>query len=112
MKITTIVFDFGNVLGHFSHAKATERLAKHTHLTPAQIKAAYVGTELEDEYEAGRLTTEQFRQRVRELCHLCCDDMEFDDAVADIFTANESVCSLIPFLKRNHRLLLLSNTND
>lgn len=112
MKITTIVFDFGNVLGFFSHRRATEALARHTHLRPDEIAAAYVGTDLEDEYEAGRLTTAEFRRRVCELCHLRCADDLFDRAVQDIFWENEAVCALIPRLKPRYRLLLLSNTNE
>jgi putative hydrolase of the HAD superfamily len=112
MKITTVVFDFGNVLGFFSHQKAAEALARYTHLSPAQIKASYVATKLEDEYEAGRISTEDFRQQVTAACALRCTADEFDRAVGDMFTSNEEVCRLVPRLKPAYRLVLLSNTNE
>jgi len=99
MSITTVVFDFGNVLGFFSHKKAAEQLSAYTHLTPEQIKTAYVNTDLEDEFEAGRISSDEFRQQVRQLCHLQCTDAEFDLAVADMFWPNPEACELVPILK-------------
>lgn len=111
MSISTIVFDFGNVLGFFSHQKAAEQLSAYTHLSPEQIAAAYVDTDLEDDFEAGRITAAQFRDEVRRLCELRCTDEEFDRAVGDMFWVNEETCTLVPLLKARHRLVLLSNTN-
>jgi putative hydrolase of the HAD superfamily len=111
MSITTIVFDFGNVIGYFDHGRAARRLSAYTHLPPEAIVAAYVGTDFEDEFEEGRLSAAEFRDRLRKLCHLRCTDEEFDDAVSDIFWPNDDACALIPHLKRNHKVLLLSNTN-
>src|SRR5262245_31789370 len=112
MNITTVVFDFGNVLGFFSHQKAAEALARYTHLSPDEIRASYVATELEDEYEAGRISTEEFRRQVTAACALRCTPEQFDRAVADMFTPNADVCRLVPRLKPAQRLVLLSNTNE
>ena len=111
MSITTVVFDFGNVLGFFSNRKAAEQLSAFTHLAPEQIAAAYVGTDMEDEFEAGRISAAEFRRQLRELCHLRCSDRELDLAIADMFWENQEVCALVPLLKVRYRLLLLSNTN-
>jgi putative hydrolase of the HAD superfamily len=110
MSITTIVFDFGNVLGLFSHRKAAEQLAVYGG-TPEAIQAFFFTGNLEDTFELGRMAADAYTNLVRDACRLSCTDEQFRAAFADMFTPNESVCALVPYLKRRYRLFLLSNTN-
>ena len=113
MSITTIVFDFGNVLGFFSHRRAAEQLAVYSPFSAEDILNHYLlDPKLEDEFESGRMSLATFRGLVRQRCHVTCSDEQLDLAIADMFTPNEEVCSLIPQLKPRHRLVLLSNTNE
>lgn len=112
MSVTTIVFDFGNVLGFFSHHRAAAQLAAYTDVSAESIQAYLFGGQLEEDYESGAMTTAVFRGLVRETFHLSCDDAAFDTAYADMFTANRDVCPLPALLKPRYRLLLLSNTNE
>jgi glucose-1-phosphatase len=112
MKITTIVFDFGNVLGLFSHRKAAEQLAAYSTDSPEFIQAYLFGGKLEDDYESARISTRALMGLVRETCHLRCTDAQFAKAFGDMFTRNEPVCALVSRLRPRYRLLLLSNTND
>jgi putative hydrolase of the HAD superfamily len=112
MSIRAIVFDFGNVVAFFSHRRAAEQLAAYTDLPAEAIFASVFGGQLEDDYEAGRITTAEFMGLVRETCRLHCTDAQFAAAYADIFTANPDTCALIPRLKSRYRLLLLSNTSE
>lgn len=107
----TIVFDFGNVVGFFDHFKTLQRLQQFT-TTPAQVMYASIfNGELEDEFESGRISEEQFLTRFIDLCKLTCGAEQLGPMVADIFTPNPEVCELIPLLKPRYRLLLGSNTN-
>ncbi len=108
----TIVFDFGNVVGYFDHRRTLERLALYTDLTAAEMEAAVYGTPLEDAYEAGQISTEDFLAEVVRRWRLRCDQGTLAAAWADIFQPNPEVCSLVPLLKPRYRLLLGSNTND
>jgi putative hydrolase of the HAD superfamily len=112
MSITTIVFDFGNVLGLFDHGVVIERLARYADLPPGVIRERLFTDELEDAYESGRISTPELIAYARELCGFRCTDAEIETAFADMFTPNEEVCRLVPALKTRHRLFLLSNTND
>jgi putative hydrolase of the HAD superfamily len=112
MSITTVVFDFGNVLGFFSHRKSAEQVAAYTGMAPEAVQAYLYGGQLEKDYESGRLSTPVFFGMVRETCRLTCDDEQFATAFADMFTPNPEVCTLVPLLKPRYRLVLLSNTND
>jgi putative hydrolase of the HAD superfamily len=112
MGITTVVFDFGNVLGFFSHRKSAEQVAAYTDMAPEAVQAYLYGGKLEEDYESGRLSTPVFTGMARETCRLRCGDEQFALAFADMFTPNHEVCALVPLLKPRYRLVLLSNTND
>jgi putative hydrolase of the HAD superfamily len=108
----TIIFDFGNVVGFFDHGKTLRRLAPHTELSAEEMFARVYGTTLEDVVEKGLISTPEFLGRLRDLWRLRCDSDFLARAVADIFTPNPEVCSLIPLLTPRYRVLLGSNTND
>jgi glucose-1-phosphatase len=110
--ISTIVFDFGNVIGFFDYRLTTDRLARHCDLSPDVIQQRIYGGALEDAYESGRMTSVEFLRTVREVCGLRCTDEELQAAYMDMFYPNKSVCSLIPLLGRKYRLLLGSNTTE
>jgi glucose-1-phosphatase len=112
MSVSTVVFDFGNVLGFFSHQKAARQLAAYTDAAPEAIQAYVFGGQMEDDLETGSLTPEVFRGMVRETWGLTCDDAQFDTAFGDMFTPNPDVCALPALLKPRYRVVLLSNTND
>lgn len=112
MSITTLVFDFGNVLGFFSHRKAAEQLAVHSPLSVDDILYHYLDSDVEDDFESGRMSLAEFRALVRERCRVRCSDAELDLAIADMFTPNDEVCALVSELKPRYRLVLLSNTNE
>jgi putative hydrolase of the HAD superfamily len=112
MSITTIVFDFGNVLGFFSHLKAAEQLAAYSPLSVDDILDRYLDTDLEDDFESGRMSLREFRSLVRQRCRVICSDEQLDLAIADMFTPNDEVCALVPALRTRYRLVLLSNTNE
>lgn len=111
-KITTIIFDFGNVVGHFDYRPTFEKILPHTNLTETQILAGIALSDLEDEYETGRITSEEFVQRMFEIGQLRCEPEVLKSAWCEIFWPNADLCRLIPRLKSRYRLLLGSNTNE
>src|SRR2546425_11669577 len=110
--IKAIVFDFGQVVGLFDHRVTTNRLVSYATLSADELHGRLFGTALEDDYESGRLTTEQFLHAVRESCRLSCSQAFLATAWADIFLPNPEVGALITRLKPHYRLLLASNTNE
>ena len=112
MSITTIVFDFGNVLGFFSHRKSAEQVAAYSSISTESIQSYLYGGRLEEDYECGRVSTAVYTQMARETCRLQCTDEQFATAYSDMFWPNPEACALVPLLKEGYRLFLLSNTND
>jgi glucose-1-phosphatase len=112
MSIATIVFDFGNVVGFFSHRQAAEQLAAFGGVPADEILAYLFSGELEDDYESGRISSDAYIQLVCRTFALTCTPEEFALAYSDMFIPNDAVCSLLPRLKPRYQLLLLSNTTE
>ncbi len=111
-KIKTIIFDFGNVVSFFDHGITLRRIAPYTKLSEQEIRSAIRATNLEDDYESGRLTCEEFLKQLKVVCQLNCEEELLAQAWKDIFRPNPDICNLIPTLKeKNYRLQLGSNTN-
>ncbi len=107
----TIIFDFGNVIARFDHYRALRQLREFTSLTAEQIYPLIYDNDLEDRFEKGHLTSDQFLQHYLELGQLGCDAPTLQAAMEDIFTPIDEVCELAPRLKPRYRVLLGSNTN-
>lgn len=108
----TILFDFGNVLAHFDHRRATRKFAPQTSMSEVEVFDAIYNTALEEEFECGNLNGDEF-------VHAACAVIGYQDShsrfrqdFVDIFSANPDVMALIPKLKPNYRLVLASNTNE
>ncbi len=107
-----LVFDFGNVIGHFDHYLTLNKLARYTDMPPQAMYAAVYNGDLEDAFESGRMNAAEFLRRFRTLCRLTCAEEFLSAACADIFRPNADVCALLPALAPRYRLLLGSNTNE
>lgn len=107
-----IVFDFGNVVGYFDHRKATQRLGPYSRLAADDLHRLLFGSDLEDRYERGAITTAEFRATAMREAGLTCSEAFFDEAYRDIFWPHRELCELLPELAKRYPLLLLSNTND
>lgn len=111
MSNKVLVFDFGNVIGMFSHLKAAAQMAQHCNKNIETIRTVLFEETTENELEKGNISPEQYRKIIRDSLLINCPDQEFDHAFSDMFTANDAVCNIIPHLAKSHRLVLLSNTN-
>ena len=110
--IKTIIFDFGNVIGFFSHRLASGRLAYYAGVPAETMHRFLFGGGIEDDIDAGKISVAELLSKVREKFSLRCTDEFLELALADMFWPNREVCDLIPRLKSRHRLLLGSNTNE
>jgi putative hydrolase of the HAD superfamily len=110
--IKTIIFDFGNVIGFFSHRLSSARLAYLAGVAPEAMHAYLFGGGLEEDIDSGVISVEELLKKVRNRFQFRCSDESLELAFADMFWPNREVCELIPRLKSGYRLLLGSNTNE
>src|SRR5262245_49560209 len=110
--IRTIFIDFGNVIGFFDHHKATALLAPFTDMPEPELFRTLYGGTLEEDYEHGRITTEEYVGGGTKAARLTCSPDVFVSAFQAIFTPNAEIIDLIARLKPKYRLVLASNTTD
>ncbi len=111
--IKTLIFDLGKVIVDFDHSKIVEIAAKHCEFDVADIREQLFSSELTKEYELGKISTEQFHKRVRDLLNLQMSLDEFRHA----WNATFSLTPILPEklfdkLSNKYRLLILSDTNE
>ncbi len=111
-KYSTIVFDLGNVLLPFDHQK----WVKNYNLIQNGLGDKYFKKYLENytihrDYESGKISDEDFIKINLEWLENKISENEFCKIFSEIFTKNLNVIELLPKLKQNYKLVLLSNTN-
>lgn len=108
-----VVFDLGKVLLDFDYGHAVGRLVPLIRVDLGVVKRLLVESPLLFDYETGRLTTEQFFQRIREATGFGTDLAEFERIFGDIFTEITPMTALLPKLKAaGVRCCAFSNTNE
>lgn len=110
--IKTIYIDFGNVIGFFDHHLATRLLSRYTDMPEPELFKTLYGGRLEEDYEHGRISTEEYVREATNAARLTCTPDEFVHAFQSIFTPNPEIIDLIARLKPRYRLVLASNTTD
>jgi glucose-1-phosphatase len=110
--IRTIFIDFGNVIAFFDHHRATARLAPFTDMPEPELFRTLYGGQLEEDYEHGRISTEEYVREAIQAARLTCSPDDFVSSFQAIFTPNPEILALIPRLKPRYRLVLASNTTD
>ncbi|MFA6598585.1 MAG: HAD family phosphatase [Ignavibacteriaceae bacterium] len=110
--IKAIVFDLGNVLVPFDYSVAVNRLnAMEENLGEVFLSFYKEHYELHRSFERGDLSNGDFITLMLNALHNIIDEETFCKIYSEIFIVNEDVASLLPRLKENYSLVLLSNTN-
>ncbi len=111
-------FDLGNVLLLFDHHRACRQLAGVFSQAGADADAEVIwrllfASGLEQQYEMGRLSTEELYERLCQALAARPPMEQLLEAASDIFRPNEPVITLAEHLCRQGcRTGVLSNTND
>ncbi|MFZ4725271.1 MAG: HAD family hydrolase [Paludibacter sp.] len=112
-NITTIIFDFGGVLINLNLNQCILNFKKLGLVNFEQYLSNFGQTGFFLQFEKGQITVEEFRNEIRKLCPNPLTDVQIDEAwcsfLCDI--PNQKL-EILSELKKNFRLLLLSNTNQ
>ena len=110
--IKTLLFDMGNVLVFFSHERMCRQIGELCGRSATEVRKLLMGSDLQWEFERGRLTEEEFRASLSERVQ---HEFELDalrKAASDIFEAHDEIEPVLRGLKQNnYRLVLLSNSS-
>jgi putative hydrolase of the HAD superfamily len=112
--IKAVIFDLGNVWVDFNHRIAAEKVAHLCHKPMEEIFALFFDSGLTGLFEEGKITPDNFFQRVKEMLALKIPYAEFLPIWNDIFfltQKNRQVHALARELKNNYKLGMISNIN-
>ena len=110
---SVIVFDLGNVLLPFNYNIMLEKLDKiEKNLGQRFLKFYQDNYNIHRTFEKGELSDEEFINIMLESLNNKLDRETFCTYYSKIFIENKDVTALLPELKKDYMLVLLSNTNS
>ncbi|MGB7327520.1 MAG: HAD family phosphatase [Rubripirellula sp.] len=114
--IRFVYFDLGNILLSFDIGIAYANLAKLFGVSDTEAKAAVYDSGLEDRFEHGEFTPDEFAAMVCKAIGVTGNPPEADDvldAISDMFTPIASMTGIMDRVKKSGRGVgILSNTCD
>lgn len=113
-KAEAVIFDLGNVLLDFDHSIAAQKISRSTNTTTQEIYDLFFDSELTAKFEEGRISPQEFYEKVKEELNLDLDYNRFVSIWNDIFffsEKNSAVHNIAKSLKKNYKLALISNIN-
>jgi glucose-1-phosphatase len=112
-KYSVIVFDLGNVLLPFDYNILIGKLNEIENNLGENFMEYYENNyNLHRSFEKGEISEEDFIERMLKVLGNRIDKEKFCNYFSEIFKVNEDVISLLPKLKKNYTIVLLSNTNS
>ncbi len=112
-KYSVLVFDLGNVLLPFNYNIMLDKLDKiEQNLGQRFLKFYQDNYNIHRSFEKGELSEEEFINIMLESLGNKLDRETFCNFYSKIFIENKDVTALLPELKKNYTLVLLSNTNS
>ena len=112
MAIKTIIFDLGKVIVDFDFNEAYRRMGALSGLDREEMRSRLRVNNLVPDFECGRIEAAPFVAEVNSRLGMSLAISDFTDLWNSIFHRQPLISeSLLEYLGRSHRLVLLSNTN-
>lgn len=111
-KYAAIVFDLGNTLIRFDHNIAVNKLKARFSIDPKKTYQLFFDSPITHLFEKGEITPAEFHRKASELLAIDVGYDEFLEIWNNIFWEDEGSCKLARELKKNYKLVLLSNINQ
>jgi epoxide hydrolase-like predicted phosphatase len=112
--IKEIIFDFGNVICHFTNDILIGRISNLTGKTKEEVfDLIYIKSDVTKRVESGIITSKQFYKELSSICGLNVSYEKLKEIYSkDKFTPVEGMNELIKLLKPRYKIGLLSNTGE
>ena len=111
-SISGVVFDVGNVLARVSYETIADNFGRHSPISPVDIRARLVGTDLEIDSETGKYDSHEYFRRVKERIR-AETDWRYDQFVAEFKSGLELTAeseAALEYSAARCRVFLMSNT--
>ena len=107
----TFLFDLGRVLVDFDHRISAAKIAALTGKDAGWLYDFFFESELTMAFDEGRISPQQFYAELKKITGLRIGYNEFARIWSDIFSEKTDVCDFVMALKKDYRLVLISNVN-
>jgi epoxide hydrolase-like predicted phosphatase len=110
--IRCVISDLGKVILFFDNDIFFKKIAEYSPFSKEEIAAlTSAHFKLVEYFDKGKMTPEEFYRRVTKTFKAKIDYENFYSIYNEVFSPNPPVLELMKKLKRNYRMLLLSNTD-
>lgn len=111
--VRNIIFDLGGVILNINYGNTIARLSELSGQDFAAIYTQHRQDAIFDDFETGKITSDGFRQRLRQLLQVPASDQAIDDAWnAMLLDIPPSRIDFLEGVGNQKRIFLLSNTNE
>lgn len=112
-KYSAVVFDLGQVILRFDYKYFVEKVNNHKQGIGEKFLELYKKNyHIHRDFERGKIPEEIFTSQMLNYIDSIIDAETFCKYWSDIFSLNEDVAALLPLLKQEYKLYLVSNTNS
>ncbi len=112
-NIETIIFDFGGVVIDIDPQITVKKLQELGFEDVSKFQSSEFIDDIVRKFERGIFTPEMFRERIRAFLELDITDQQIDDAWnALIYDIPAERIEILEQVKKNYKMLLLSNSNE
>lgn len=111
--ISTVIFDLGNVLVKVKHKGLLQHLKNEldNRISLDELKALFMSSPACKSYQIGSINSDQFYEQIKRELKLQLSKDIFKKCWQDILGLIDQNVSLLPILKRNYKLAIISDTN-
>jgi len=110
--IKTILCDLGNVIVFVDHKKIAKGLAKFSNKDEKYILRLYLNSKARKDFDKGKITATQLFMSFKNNLNLKLNFDQFRRILSSCFSPNLEIEKLLHKLKKNYKLILLSNTDE
>lgn len=107
----TFLFDLGRVLVDFDHRISARKIAGLTGKDENWLYEIFFESDLTKAFDEGKISAYEFYSQMKKLTGLNISYAEFAPIWSDIFKEKKDVCEFVVNLKKDYRLVLISNVN-
>jgi len=105
------IFDLGRVFVDFDHNISAKKIAALTGKDQKWLYDIFFESDLTKRFDEGKVSPKRFYAEMKKLTGLKISFQEFTPIWSDIFSEKKDVCEFAVCLKKDYRLVLMSNVN-
>jgi len=110
--IKTVIFDLGRVLVDFDFMRGYTTMSELSGLDVDEVRRRFRESGIANEFESGSIDEVQFERRTQEMLGTSMPREQFEEIWFSVFLPGTLMPeAVVEGIRRNHRTVLLSNTN-